>query len=681
MSLFTALPARPRSAGQALVLALALAGLQAWAAPSPTPAAPPAPVAAALPPALPAVSNAAWPAPLSLEVDATDLAHRVLQARLLLPVTPSDAARELTLLYPRFLPGAHGPYGDVSRLAGLMISAGGRPVAWQRDTVDPHAYRVQVPAGVSQLELRLQYIAPARRSSERISITRSLLNVEWETVLLYPAGTAASGVRVQTRLKLPPGWQAATALRGPDGQTPAAADAQGWWTFGETSLETLIDSPLFAGAVLRRVALDAPGTAAPVTLNLLADEAAAVAATPAQLDAHRALVRQADRLFGSRPYRHYDFLLAISDEFGGIGLEHHESSENGVEASYFTDDWDRAVRARELLPHEYVHAWNGKFRRPDDLWTANYNQPMRNSLLWVYEGLTQYWGHVLTARAGLSTPEQARDRLAWLAAELQARSGRAWRNLQDTTLDPTVGPGHSAEWEDWQRSTDYYDEGLLLWLDVDTLIREKSRQQHSLDDVARAFFGAPHATNADGSPRPAVYDFDALVQALNAVQPHDWAGFFRDWLDGHDGRQLLDGIERGGWRLVWSTEESRFAQNERGWSGPDGDERPQDLAFSLGLRVTSDGKLEQVFWDSPAFRAGLAPGMTLVAVNDRAYKPERLSAAVTANRQGQAPIRLLVRDGDLFLQPVIDWQGGLRYPVLERQAGKPDRLDAVYKAR
>jgi predicted metalloprotease with PDZ domain len=252
--------------------------------------------------------------------------------------------------------------------------------------------------------------------------------------------------------------------------------------------------------VLRRVALDAPGTAAPVTLNLLADEAAAVAATPAQLDAHRALVRQADRLFGSRPYRHYDFLLAISDEFGGIGLEHHESSENGVEASYFTDDWERAIRARELLPHEYVHAWNGKFRRPSDLWTANYNQPMRNSLLWVYEGLTQYWGHVLTARAGLSTPEQARDRLAWLAAELQARSGRAWRNLQDTTLDPTVGPGHTAEWEDWQRSTDYYDEGLLLWLDADTLIREKSHQQHSLDDVARAFFGAPHATNADGSP-------------------------------------------------------------------------------------------------------------------------------------------------------------------------------------
>ncbi len=631
---------------------------------------------------LPGTARAAPdPTPIQLAVDATDLAHRVLQAEEQLPLPPSHEARQLRLSYPRFLPGAHGPYGDVSRLAGLTITAAGQPLRWQRDTVDTHAFLVDVPAGVDRLDLRLQYIAPTRRSSERVSITRSLLNVEWETVLLYPADTAASTLRVHSRLKLPPGWQQASALRASRGQTAPAADAQGWWDYGETSLETLVDSPVFAGTVLRRVALDGPGASAPVTLNLLGDDPATVAASPAQLEAHRALVRQADRLFGSRPFRHYDFLLALSDEFGEIGLEHHESSENGAEASYFTDDWDRAIRARELLPHEYVHAWNGKFRRPADLWTAHYNQPMRNSLLWVYEGLTQYWGHVLSARAGLSTPEQARDRLAGLAAELQARSGRSWRNLQDTTLDPTVGPGHDPEWEDWQRSSDYYDEGLLLWLDVDTLIQELSHHQRSLDHFARSFFGSPPATHADGSIQPSVYDLDMLVQALNTVQPHDWAGFFRDRLEGHDGRHLLDGVERSGWRLVWSPEESRYAQNERGGSGPEGDERPQDLAFSLGLRVTSDGKLDQVYWDSPAFRAGLAPGMTLVAVNDRAYKPERLAAAVTANRQGQAPLHLLVRDGDLFLHPVIDWQGGLRYPRLERLGSKPDRLDAIYKAR
>ncbi|MFZ2987566.1 M61 family metallopeptidase, partial [Ideonella sp.] len=608
-------------------------------------------------------------------VDATDLAHRVLQVRQRIPL--KQAGQRLTLLYPRFLPGAHGPYGNVSQFAGLVIEAAGQRLAWQRDTVDTHAFHVEVPAGITELSLRFQHLSPVKSGGERISMTRRMLGVEWENVLLYPAGHAASEIRVQTRLRLPNAWQQASALRGLNGQ-PAKTGPDGWVDYGETSLETLIDSPLFAGTHTRRVELDAPGTAHAVALNLLADEPEQLQATPAQLDAHRQLVRQADKLFGARHFRQYDFLLALSDEFGGIGLEHHESSENGVEGAYFSD-WDKAIRARELLPHEYVHSWNGKFRRPADLYTANYNQPMRTSLLWVYEGMTEYWGHVLTARSGLSTPEQARDRLAYVVAELQARTGRHWRALQDTTLEPTIGPGHSAEWEDWQRGADYYDEGLLIWLEVDTLIREKSAGKRSLDDFARAFFGQPHARRADGSIQPLTYTIDDVVSALNAVQPHDWRALLGDRLTRTG--TLADGLARSGWKLGWSSEESRFAGQERGWSGPDGEERPQDLAYSLGLRVSSDGKLDQVYWDSPAYKAGLAPGMSLLAVNDRAYRAERLSAAVSANTQGAAPIRLLLRDGDHFFSASLDWRGGLRYPKLERLAEQADRLGAIYKAR
>jgi len=654
---------------------LALLLATCWPAAA-TPAAAPTgwqPLASSVPPPQP---GSTWPGLLSLKVDATDLDHRVLRVQQTVPV--AQPGQRLTLFYARYLPGGHGPYGNVTPLAGLNIHAGPQRLAWTRDPADPYAFQVDVPAGATRLDLSFQYLAPVKAGGDRLSITRALLGVEWETVLLYPAGPGAEGIRVQPSLRLPAGWQAAGALRNAQGE-PATAGPDGWLHYAPVSLETLIDSPLFAGPHSQRVALDAPGTTRPATLTLFADEPTQLAASPAQLDAHRALLLQATRLFGSRPWRHYDQLLALSDEFGGIGLEHHESSENGLRPDYFKD-WDKAIRGRELLPHELAHAWNGKLRRPADLATPHYNVPMGTSLLWVYEGQTEFWGHVLAARAGLSTPEQARDRLAWTAAEAQARSGRAWRSLQDTTTEPQLGPGHTPEWEDWQRSSDFYSEGLLLWLDVDARLRELSGERRSLDDFARRFFGVSPAQRADGSPAPLPYVFDDVVQALNAVQPADWAAFLRERLDRLD-TPPLDALTRAGWRLDWSDKESSFASNERGWSGPSGTERPQDLAFSLGLRVTSEGKLDQVFWHSPGFNAGLAPGMLLLAVNGRGYKPERLEAAISANREGQAPIQLLVKDGDHYRTVTLDWRGGLRYPQLVRVAGTPDRLAALYRPR
>lgn len=640
----------------------------ATAAPSPTPSAT-------------QTEAAAWPGVVRLEVDATDLAHRVLQARERLPL-PGGPARTLTLHYPRYLPGSHGPYGDVSKLAGLSFQAQGQRLTWRRDLADPFLFEVDLPAGTTELQIDLQFLTMIRKGAERVTFNRSQLGLEWESVLLYPAGQRADRIRFQPRLKLPAGWQAVAALRGPDGKPATAAAADGWLSFGEVSLETLIDSPAYAGAHVQRVELDPPGTPAPISLTLLADDPAKLRATPAQLEAHRALVRQADKLFGARHFRHYDFMLALSDELGGLGLEHHESSENVTEAAYFTD-WDRAIRARELLPHEFVHSWNGKFRRPADLWTPDYQQPMRNSLLWVYEGMTEYWGHVLAARSGLTTLEQAQDRLASMAAEMQARHGRAWRNLQDTTNQAQLGALHDSEWQDWQRGSDYYVEGLLIWLDADTLIREESKGRRSLDDFVRAFHGRAHGSNPDGSIQPLTYGFNEVVETLASVWPHDWAGFLRQRLDrnGPDATAPLDGLARSGWRLAWTPQESRFAQNERGSSGPDGTERPQDLLYSLGLSVASDGKLEQVLWGSPAFGAGLAPGYQLLAVNDRAYKADRLSAAVAGNLGGEQPIRLLLRDNDHFFSVTLDWRGGLRHPSLERITGTPDRLADIYKPR
>ncbi len=627
---------------------------------------------------VPAPRNAAWPGTITLAVDATDLDRRVLRVQQSLPVARPG---RLTLLYPRWLPGTHGPWGDAGTIAGLQVSAAGQTITWSRDTVDPFAFHVDVPAGATALQIEFQQLTPLTRSEGRNTVTRQILGVQWNQVLLYPSGHYASAIRVQPRVRLPAGFQQASALRDTAGLVPGA-DRDGWVHFAPVSLETLVDSPLFAGRHARRIELDPSGTARAVALNLVGDSPEQIEATPVQIAAHRALVEQADKLFGVRPWRRYDFLLAISDHFGGIGLEHHESSENGVRTGYFKD-WDKAIRSRELLPHEYVHAWNGKFRRPLDLWTPQYNVPMRNSLLWVYEGMTEYWGHVVAARAGLTSAEQARDRLAQVAAAYDAQPGRRWRNLQDTTNESTLASGRDRPWRDWQRGRgDYYAEAVLLWLDADTLIREKSGDTRSLDDFARAFFGVAVTTHPDGSILPAAYTFEQIVAALDAVLPYDWAGFLRQRLEGHGPGAPLDGLARGGWKLAWAEQESSFAKNADGWGGESGRERPQDFRHSSGLSVFSNGRIDSVAWDGPAFKAGVAPGATLVAVNSDAYKGDLLAAAITAAKDGNAPIELLLRDADRYRSVTVDWRGGLRYPRLERSApDAPDRLARIYQAR
>lgn len=610
------------------------------------------------PPPIPEPRDVPYPGVIELDVDATDVTRGIFRVRERIPV--ANAGR-LTLLYPQWHPGKHAPRGPINLVSGIEIRANGERLAWRRNPVNVYALEVDVPTGAAALDLAFQFVSPTQTNQGRIVVTREMLNLQWETVLFYPAGHYASRIRIAPSVTLPDGWKLAGAL---DGAVTSGATTR----FAETDLETLVDSPLFAGRHYRLIDLD-PGAARPVRLNVFADRPDLLEATDTQIAAHRNLVRQAYRVFDSQHFDHYDFLLALTDRMGGIGLEHHRSSENGTAPGYFTD-WNRAASERDLLPHEMVHSWNGKFRRPADLWTPNYETPMRGSLLWVYEGLTQYYGFVLAARSGLWTQEQTRAALAMTAATYQHRVGREWRSVADTTNDPILSARRPAPWRSWLRNEDYYSEGLLVWLDADTLIRERTNNRRSLDDFSRAFFGID-----DGSWTPVTYTLDDVVATLNGVLEHDWAAFFRERIYEAGTEPPLDGLRRGGWQLVYREERTEFQRDAEAHN------RNADFSYSLGLSFGENGNVTAVQWDGPAFDVGVTVGTQVVAVNGESFGSETLRRAVTAAKSGAAPIELLLKTGDRYRTVAIDYRDGLRYPHLERDRSRTDLLTAILTPR
>ncbi|MES2351632.1 MAG: peptidase M61 [Pseudomonadota bacterium] len=599
------------------------------------------------------ISEQPYPGTIVLKVDATNTAQQIFRVRESIPAKPG----KLTLLYPQWVPGNHGPSGALNQFAGLKVSANGKPLEWKRDTVNVYAFHIDVPKGASTVDVEFQYLSPTDAPQGRTTMTNDIVGVQWQSVTLYPAGYDSRRITMQPNLTVPAGWQFGTALETASRNGDEVA-------FKPLDLEAMMDSPLFAGRYFRSIDLDPDGKI-PVRLNVVADSAEQLEATPEQIAPHRAMVQQAYKLFNSQHYKHYDFLFAISDEFGGIGREHHQSSENGVKTGYFTE-WAKNEARRELLPHEFTHSWNGKFRRPADQNVPNFNTPLQNSLLWVYEGQTQYWGAVLAARSGLIKPEHTRDLLAATAARYDNTKGRDWRAMQDTTNDPIVNARRPQGWNNWQRAEDYYSEGELIWLDADTLIREKSGDKRSLNDFARSFFGVDDGVNVARH-----YTFDDVVKALNAVQPHDWATFLRSRLDGHGPGAPLDGLARAGWKLVYTEKPTDFLKAQEDLS------KSANFQYSLGFSVGAEGKLEAFQWDGVGFKAGLSGGSTLVAVNGRAYKAELLRAAVTAAKTGKEPINILVKKGSLYQNYALDYHGGLKYPRLERIADTPDRLEAI----
>jgi predicted metalloprotease with PDZ domain len=621
--------------------------------------------AAPMPPTIAAPQDAAYPGTVRLRVDATDLDRKIFRVRESIPVSGPGP---VTLLYPKWLPGTHSGGGPFANLAGLAITASGQSVEWTRDAVEMSAFHVTVPQGAAALDLEFQYLSPVDGKGGTVVMTPDMVNLEWNSVVLYPAGYYVSRIPVEATVKLPDGWRFGTALE-------TASAAEGATEFKVVSLDTLVDSPLFAGRYYRQVDLD-PGARYPVRLNVVADAPEYLEIGPGALAAYHTLVQQVYKLFGSRHYDHYDFLLALSDDLGGVGLEHHRSSENVTLPRYFMD-WDKAIVTRDLLPHEYIHSWNGKFRRPADLWTPDFNVPMRDSLLWVYEGQTDFWGKVVETRSGFVTKQQALDLLAFEAATFDNRPGRTWRTLQDTTNEPIIdtvqstGLSQPIQWGSWARNQDYYWEGVLIWLDVDTLIIERTGGKKSLDDFARAFFGIE-----DGNGATVTYTFEDVVKALNDVVPNDWAAFLRERLDGHGPGAPLDGLARGGYRLVYTDKESEF------YHSAEAPRKVADFDFSLGFTVDKDATLGGVVWNGPAFKAGLTDGTKIVAIGGFAYDDDRLRDAIReAAKPGAAPISLLVQKGNRFSTASLDYHGGLRYPHLERIAGTPALLDDILAPR
>jgi predicted metalloprotease with PDZ domain len=639
-----------RAVTAAVFISIALTSAAHGAPPQPTTPTPP----------IAAPRDQPYPGTVALAVDASNFAQGIFRVHETIPV-PRGAS--LTLLYPEWRPGNHSPSARarIGRVAGLTITANGTPVAWSRDPVNVYAFHVPVPAKATSVEVDFQYLSPPSGDYGRPELTTNILTLDWDAVVLYPAGYYARQIPVEASLKLPPGWQMACALE----RTGEPGDDA---HFRPTTLETLIDSPAYAGTYVARIDLD-PGAKVPVYLDLFGDRPELVNATPLQVTAHRALVQQAYLLFGSRHYDHYDFLVSVSDTVAAGGVEHHRSSFDGVPGNYLTE-WDKSAGIHDLLPHEFAHAWNGKFRRPADLWTANYNVPMRNSLLWVYEGQTQYWGDVLAARSGLWTRQQTLDALAIVAARYQAEPGRTWRSVQDTTDQPIIQYQVAPAWRSWQRAADYYDVGCLIWLDVDTLIREQSGGKHSLDEFARQFFGMN-----DGSYGELTYTFADVVAALNRVQPYDWATFLRQRLDAVNADAPTAGITRGGYRVVFTDTPSDLYKA--------GDERAKvsSLTYSVGLSVDKEGKIKDVLWNGPAFKAGLAPGTQIIAVNEVAFDTDRFKDAIRAGQHSTAATSLIVREGDRFRTVQLDYHGGLRYPHLERDPDHPALLDAILAAR
>ncbi|WP_447929286.1 M61 family metallopeptidase [Sphingopyxis fribergensis] len=603
---------------------------------------------------IPLPADKPYPGTMQLKVDATDFARGIFHVRQTIPVTK---AGKLTLLYPEWLPGKHAPRGAIAEMAGFKASAGGKPLNWTRQPTDVYAFDVDVPAGAKSIDVTFDFLSPTRATEGRVVVTPAMMNLQWEQVSLYPAGYFTRAIPVQLEVTLPDGWTGATALDG-------LKMSGNRYSFAPTNYEVLVDSPMFAGKFFRKWDLGNK-----VTLNVVADEAKYLEASPDHIARHAALVSEAVALFGVRHFDRYEFLLALTDELGGIGLEHHRSSENSRNVDYFTK-WNDNDSERGLLPHELTHSWNGKYRRPDKMWTPDFRTPMQDNLLWVYEGQTSFWDLVLAGRSGMQSKEMVLAEWATNAGYYGAQPGRQWRSVEDTTLDPVIAARKPKPFASWSRSEDYYNEGSLMWLDADMLIRQATNNAKSLDDFARAFFGG-----REGDFGQDTYDFDDVVAALNAVHPYDWAGFLRERMQASGQPAPTGGIERAGYRLVWRDAPNAYDRDRMAQA------KNADLTHSLGMTIDKDGAATGILWDGPAFKADIVNGTKIVAVDGLSYSRERIEAAIRAATDAKTPVRLLVERGGRYRNIEIDYHAGLRWPHLEKTGSGPDWFDQLLAPR
>ncbi|HYS52995.1 MAG TPA: PDZ domain-containing protein [Thermoanaerobaculia bacterium] len=596
-------------------------------------------------------------APITIRVDATDVPAHLLHARLSIPATPGP----LALFYPKWIPGEHGPTGPIVGLSGLRFSANGAAVAWSRDPVEMYEFHVDVPAGASALDVDLDYLIPPPGTNFTAGASASprLAVLSWNTVLLYPQTASSDALQYEPTLRIPSGWKYATALE-------TRSNASSEIRFETVSLTTLVDSPVQMAVNLKNI--DLPnGTGLRHTINVASENAFALETPNDFSTRYSRLVDEATALFGANHYRHYDWLFTLSGQVEHFGLEHHESSDDRTSEDAITDEESRKW-VSTLLAHEFVHSWNGKYRRPAGLATSSYEKPMNGELLWVYEGLTTYLGELLPYRSGLLTAEEFRDQVASNAAEMTEHVGRTWRPLLDTAVAAQILYGSGGAGTSWRRSVDFYPEGSLIWLDVDMTIRSLTGGKRSLDDFCRAFYGG-----TSGHPELRPYTFDDLVAALNTVAPHDWRSFLNQRLTSTSATPPLGGIETAGWRLVYNDQPNLAIQRAEHAN------KALVLNDSLGFTIKEDGTIRDVIPDSPAARAGIVSGAKLIAVNGRRFSKDALRDAVKASPKATTPLEMIVETGEFYTTARIAYTGGIRYPHLERVSGKPDLLEVLGK--
>src|SRR5271155_772231 len=598
------------------------------------------------------------PPTIAVSVDASEAPRKIFHAQLTIPATPGT----LTLYYPKWIPGEHGPTGPIEDLAGLKFTANGQTLKWRRDLLDGWKFHVEVPAGVSAVNASLDFISPTGEEglfTGGASATDKMTVLSWNTVLLYPAGWTSDELTYKANLRLPDGWKFGTPL-------PVASQSGAELKFNPVSLTMLVDSPVIAGEYLRVVPLSENPRQ---EMDIAADSPADLDAPQNELDHYKTLTDQALKLFGAQHFRDYHFIYSLSDHVAHFGLEHHESNDSRSSERSLVDP-DQRLLAAGLLSHEYVHSWNGKYRRPADLATPDYEKPMQDDLLWVYEGLTSYLGDTLSARSGIRTPDQFRDNLAFMAARLDHVPGRTWRNLQDTADGVPSMQGAPPQWESWRREVDYYDEDVLNWLWVDTIIREQTHGQKSMDDFCHLFHGGQ-----SGPPEVKTYTFDDVVAALNQVVSYDWRGFWTERLTNHGPGAPLTGIERSGWKLVYDGTPSELVKARKR------EEKEINAEYSIGLLLDESGKIIDTVEGMPAAKAGIGPGMKLVAVNGHHFSVENLSAALKMGQNSADPLELLVENTDYYKIYKLDYHGGEKYPHLVRDESKPDVLSEIITAK
>jgi predicted metalloprotease with PDZ domain len=592
---------------------------------------------------------------IRLQVDLTDAPRNLYHAKLNIPAKVGP----MTLVFPKWIPGNHRPSGPIAALTGIRMEAAGKPLLWQRDAIDMYAFHVIVPEQVHAIDVSVDAITSSDSAGGGGPAASSdLLDLNWNAVVLYPQGVDSDAVEFVPSVRLPAGWKFGTAL------VPAHASGDEV-EFAPVSLTTLVDSPLIAGLHYRRIDLSAAADKPAHVMDLVADSETDLAMTTEDVTAYRKLVAETGALFGARHYRQYHFLYTLSDQVGGHGLEHHESNDSAAAERTLLDPDVRLLYA-SLLPHEFAHSWNGKYRRPAGLATRNYQEPMIGDLLWVYEGLTDYLGDLLAERSGLMSAEQYRESLALTAASLDHRSGRTWRPLEDTARSVQILRLMGPQWSNWRRGLDYYPEGELIWLEVDSIIRQQTHGQHSLDDFCRRFEGGQ-----SGPPMVVPYTFDDVVHALNEVAPYDWAALLRERVGSTSSHAPLGGIERDGWKLVYNDQSNAFMKALEKIA------KFADFSYSLGFTVSQDGKIDDVIVGSPAYQSGIGPGMKLAAVNGRKWTPAVLHAALKAAQGTVAPIELLLENAQFFQTYSISYHEGEKNPHLERVSGQPDLLSTL----